>query len=503
MALAHVQAASDVRYSIKYLDYLRHLSLEGSDITRHGVTVFLVRALALQVELEPCNTMQSMEEMAVLCNEVLSSDVADPDPNFAVEDFAQAASDYLLKSLRELPQQVIKCLHEANTRLPDSHPVSFALAYHYFYRFDLTKSNEDYERGMAPLDEFVDSHSLADSPIMIKHLRHCLRLAARLARHRFLEDGNPEDLEEAIVRTRALLDSISLEDPERGDIIQSLVELERKCLGQFDISNHGLPDVHPSNPEVVDLPSFSHLAASLAESNTVKSPPMTLEERLRAIETVNRITNRTDIEEAVKYCRLLHTSFQQSPDGRDIVTHISICALGDSLYKAFKRTNNPVYLNETIDVYHNVFKLSNTQRIYFMVIKRVILSLVSRFQLSKDTNDFDEIMELLPIAASSTYMKIHDRFWALCQWAQLARNSMHPSAHAAYKSAIALMQDYLTFAPTLELQHLRLVAARGVFEELPLDSASYQVHMGQLKEAIETLERGRSLHPSLPPTTII
>src|SRR5216683_1481601 len=118
LALAHVQAASDVRYSIKYLDYLRHLSLEGSDITRHGVTVFLVRALALQVELEPCNTMQSMEEMAVLCNEVLSSDVADPDPNFAVEDFAQAASDYLLKSLRELPQQVIKCLHEANTRLP-------------------------------------------------------------------------------------------------------------------------------------------------------------------------------------------------------------------------------------------------------------------------------------------------------------------------------------------------------------------------------------------------
>ncbi|KAH9989763.1 CHAT domain-containing protein [Russula vinacea] len=55
------------------------------------------------------------------------------------------------------------------------------------------------------------------------------------------------------------------------------------------------------------------------------------------------------------------------------------------------------------------------------------------------------------------------------------------------------MQDTLTFAPTLDIQHSRLVAMRDRYENLPLDHASYHVSMGQLKQAIETLERGRAL----------
>ena len=32
-----------------------------------------------------------------------------------------------------------------------------------------------------------------------------------------------------------------------------------------------------------------------------------------------------------------------------------------------------------------------------------------------------------------------------------------------------------------------------IIDKLPLDYASYQVHMGQLTQAVETLERGRCL----------
>ena len=55
------------------------------------------------------------------------------------------------------------------------------------------------------------------------------------------------------------------------------------------------------------------------------------------------------------------------------------------------------------------------------------------------------------------------------------------------------MQDLLTFAPALETQHFRLITMRSHIETLPLDYASYQVHIGQVNKAIETLEQGRGL----------
>jgi len=55
------------------------------------------------------------------------------------------------------------------------------------------------------------------------------------------------------------------------------------------------------------------------------------------------------------------------------------------------------------------------------------------------------------------------------------------------------MQEALTFGPTLEVQHSHLVTIRYDIEKLPLDYASYLANIGQLKEAIETLERGRGL----------
>ena len=55
------------------------------------------------------------------------------------------------------------------------------------------------------------------------------------------------------------------------------------------------------------------------------------------------------------------------------------------------------------------------------------------------------------------------------------------------------MQEALAFAPTLEIQHSHLVTMRNNVEKLPLDYASYLADIGQLKEAIENLERARGL----------
>jgi hypothetical protein len=55
------------------------------------------------------------------------------------------------------------------------------------------------------------------------------------------------------------------------------------------------------------------------------------------------------------------------------------------------------------------------------------------------------------------------------------------------------MQTCLTFAPTIDRQHSRLVATDARFLTIPLDYASYQICNGHLEQAIETLERGGGL----------
>ncbi|KAH8990839.1 hypothetical protein EDB92DRAFT_1816628 [Lactarius akahatsu] len=54
------------------------------------------------------------------------------------------------------------------------------------------------------------------------------------------------------------------------------------------------------------------------------------------------------------------------------------------------------------------------------------------------------------------------------------------------------MRDSLSFSPTVQNQHNRLIATDGRFKTTPLDHASYQVDLGQLEAAIETLEQGRA-----------
>jgi hypothetical protein len=113
--------------------------------------------------------------------------------------------------------------------------------------------------------------------------------------------------------------------------------------------------------------------------------------------------------------------------------------------------------------------------------------------LSNDRKDFDEIMQLFPIAAADKSATVPQRFKISFQWVLFARASIHPSMSTAYDSAISLMQDSLVFAPTLEIQHFRLATMGDDYKKLPLDYAAYQVQIGRLEQAIETLERGRGL----------
>ncbi|KAH9980705.1 CHAT domain-containing protein [Russula compacta] len=202
------------------------------------------------------------------------------------------------------------------------------------------------------------------------------------------------------------------------------------------------------------------------------------------------ITDLAELERGIEYCRFsLTSSHSEDPSTLYMLCH--------HLFRAFYLTGNAEYLDESIVGYRELFRKPEAHPQWILtrydMVESFSLSLLFRLSLFGNVNDLDEVMQLFPISANNPNENILDRLRTSCEWVQLARHSEHPSTPIAYECAISLMQDSLTFAPTLEIQHFRLVAVRDQSEKLSPDYASYQVQIGQLSRAIETLERGRGL----------
>ena len=207
---------------------------------------------------------------------------------------------------------------------------------------------------------------------------------------------------------------------------------------------------------------------------------------------MGRITDSVQLEDAVKYCRLFFApSHHSSAFVHDVGR--TLCTL---LERGFSRANeikNKIEcINEVISVQRVISKTRGVLGDKYPLMK-LITSLGIRFLLLSRVEDLNEMIELFPTAANDEHERISNRFLISCEWARCARTRRHPSTPAAYDAAISLMQDTLILAPTLEIQHSRLVEMRDCFDSLPLDHASYHISTGQLLGAIETLERGRAL----------
>ena len=167
--------------------------------------------------------------------------------------------------------------------------------------------------------------------------------------------------------------------------------------------------------------------------------------------------------------------------------------MGNLLFRFFRLTGNIDHLNESITVLRDLIKMRNIPINLHTIAEPLIHFLHSRVWLFKDRRDCEEVVELYTAAATDTSTDVPNRFRISCGWTQAARSFSQPTTLTAYETAISLMQESLSFAPTLEIQHFRLVAMRDGYERLPLDYASYLVQIGRLKQAVETLERGRGL----------
>ncbi|KAH9025958.1 hypothetical protein EDB85DRAFT_2149409 [Lactarius pseudohatsudake] len=184
--------------------------------------------------------------------------------------------------------------------------------------------------------------------------------------------------------------------------------------------------------------------------------------------------NVSDLEEPIKYSRLS----LNANHSRDQWTAIPFTFLRNLLFDAFKKTSKISYLNESIAVGYDILKLKSGQFIHFRAIQTLVSFLLIREELLGRREDLLEAIRLMSLAVDNKYAGEPDRFRLSCHWAILARRTGHPTTLTTYKSAMSLVQTSLSFAPTVSIQHTRLVAMGEKCQDMPLDYASFRIKLG-------------------------
>ncbi|KAH8984790.1 CHAT domain-containing protein [Lactarius hatsudake] len=524
----------DVKYSIEYLRYLRGIPipldsfvrglpipLDPLDPPRNLVTKALIKALALQVKLEERDGTRNIKEMVVLCRELLATKSLTDDlaATFSFLDEAthtQFSRGWTLRSIDE----IIECLRVAvKTCSPDSYQVLFVLARIHYARFMQTHLIDDYDEAKALLERILDTNQSSRCPDSIRGQASSLVVYLELTRLSIFK--NPLHSEATIPRLRTLLSS-SIDEGLRLEITAALAGQARQRFTQYSLAesleeanSYTSQLVHISSSQSLEIfeerfPAFddirnSYSVTTMAEeiqrleelrSNT---PPGTSRHRecLRDLASwysskFSRTNDVSDIEESIKCSRLLLDA-THSGDWR--VSRLYI--LHDNLVRAFKRTDEISYLDESINVAYDILESKSARPVHFYATRKLASSLLSREHLlggiARGTEHTVEVIRLISMVIDDQYAQEPDRFHLSCQWVILARNIGHPTTLTAYKSAMLLLQKSLSFTPTVSVQHARLVAMGEFCQTMPLDYASFQIESGRLDEAVEILEQGRAL----------
>ncbi|KAF8264652.1 CHAT domain-containing protein [Lactarius quietus] len=484
----------DVQSSVTYFRYLRDnfKSIETFDIPRAEFATYLVVALSLQVVLGIGDAIQDIEEMTVLCRELLNPDISEDYPMEAIMPFSGAViTEFDKKNASEPSQEVIEILREAAIAQPDVHFIPFAFARCLCTRFQMTFAMDDYEEVMPVLDRIIASHSPEDGLNAMQDKAIWMIVSLVLVRTNTYP--SPEDLENSIYRLRGLLGAPFLEDSHRSNITIILESYERKRCEYFGVTGSLVKSPSDDPIVVTSLSPSKHRAIlnwSITESTGDPEDERTqlLHELLAAIRN-NEVSN---IEEAVEHGRTLSSSSHSN----DRYPSIPIYYFAEILLESFRRGNSTKYLDDAITTYRSVLGMPCLPRIRHLASQGLLGSLAEHVQLLGHTRyrqDLDEMMQLYPEIVNDQSARVSARFQISCTWARNARHFNYPSIAVAYQNAMSLMQETLVFSPTVQIQHSRFVSMNEITRTLPLDYASYQIQVSLLKEAVETLERGRAL----------
>ena len=483
----------DLKSSIKYLRFLRikFHSLEAFDIppASGDLPSKLFHALAHNLALTPGEMVHDLEEMVSLIPEFITADILTLHRKLAISAFSGAVTILKTEMYRQADTQrvfnrAIEVLRDAAALNPDPE-ISYALAWCLAVRFETTRMMNDCEEAITNFDSVVATCSPGNNLTVIE--RNAMKLIPVLLISRGNLSPTPENLEDAIHRLRTFVPySLSWDDEDRTELINAIDAFTHQRFKYFGVTGDTggkLPDPN------LNIRPVSYFVLPDGQTSSQNQ-----EKLYRLSDFALAIMNgeKTDVEAAVKASRKL-ISLQQSSDQWSPSSDFALAFAG-ILLRAYLRTKILDYLNEAITTYHDLHKISAAPKLtHFDVGCELHHSLFERFRLLHLPQDIEESTQLSSELANDGSGEVFTRFEMSCFWATATRVNMYPSASIAYETAMSLLQETLIFCPTLQTQHHRLTLTSKDGGRLPSDYASYQIENGQVKQAIETLERGRSL----------
>ncbi|KAI9507095.1 CHAT domain-containing protein [Russula earlei] len=416
----------------------------------------------------------------------------------ALPDASNESSDDVIQSLRE---KLRICPREVSLVLASALLTRFVFETHSIY---------ECEEAITILDDLIASTPRDGTESLRTQASEMTALLA-LARSIFYSD--PQYSEEAIFRCRTALSLSSPDNQHRAVLTQALSILAEKRFKTFGLTESllearflsadlvnllssrghtgGMYASRRAYPLTTVLEKIDHLEGLLHRTTTGSLLQRTYLEELACWydSKFSRTGDLAEIEKAIIYRRmLLDPSHSTHP-----LLFIPLSFLCDDLLIAFDSTHSMAYLEEAIILYRRFLAMQDARALHFCVMRRLVTCLCLRWRLLRHRQDVEEIMRLCPMAVDDKYVSVADRYKFLCLWALLARQFRHSSVSTAYESAMSLMKPSLELAPTVQLQHARLVWMGHTCETMPLDYASHHISTGCHEQAIEILERARSL----------
>jgi tetratricopeptide (TPR) repeat protein len=506
----------DASSKIKNFRNLHDQPRETLNIPHHKCTTALVDTLSARVKGEAGYMSEDINGIVVICHRLLTFDTSPDSLISTFQDLTQAMLNdfYRSRHIQSL-DRAIECLREAlKTCVSSLRPLSLNLANLLAARFLTLHIDNDYQEAKAVLHNIIASHPPGD--LFRSYHIQASALTSAIGFAWSIINSNLKDSKGTVSRCRSFLDNCSVFGDPLHSVITKLLETHVERGSEPFEPLQSIQVVHSISPQLGLFGEGVEDSDTTQRSQTVPSL-IVVEEKIRRLQdlrsTILPGTERqkkclndlvycydakfsltqdvTAIEESIKYRRMLVATTH--PSDPSIPLHHS--SFGNCLYLAFGRSKRVEYLNESITHHRSVLGLENARLIHFATIRRLIESLSVRRQLSYHNLklDLDEIMRLFTLGVSYGNVTMASRFELACHWAYSARIYRHQSVLSAYKNAMSLMQKSLVFAPTLPIQHDRLVEKRGLYEKTPLNFASYYIRTGQLEQAIETLEQGRAL----------
>ena len=461
----------------------------------------------------------NIDDIVVVYRKLLISETPQGHIARALEALTQVVLDqYSRDKQPQCLDKIIGCLrHALKTCSSNFHrvPLQSELAKLLVARFLVLRVDDDYQEAKKVLDVITPRPHQAipdEYHIQVSTLNTALRLA------RSIVYSNIDDREGAVSRCRSFLHNCSLLGgplhPVITDLLASHVDDAERVYQNFG----PLQDTQAAHLEV-DLLSSAQLGTfsdGIYRSDVQMVPPLTVvEEKIKCLQHLRSTTlpgterqrkclndlaryydvkafltqDEVAMEEGITCRRMLVATTH--PSDPSMSFHRS--SFANFLYFAFSHVKRVEYLDESVALHREVLGVENARLFHFTITRRLIESLSTRWRLFGHKSDLDETMELFAKGVKDTQSTAPSRFELACHWVDTARISEHDSLQIAYEHAMSLMQSSLVFAPTLPTQHDRLIEKRDLYEKIPLDFASYQIHVGELNRAIEILEQGRAL----------